>query len=57
MGKPDTEESNGSSALIHLYSYDPESRIGTLELLCSQDSPDGIHRFREIHRERGYTRR
>jgi SAM-dependent methyltransferase len=48
------EERSKLSTLIHLYSYEPETRIGTLELVGVRLGPDGIERFREIHRERGY---
>ncbi len=50
------EERCSSAALIHLYSYDPGSRIGTLELVCVHNGPDRIVKFREVHRERAHTR-
>jgi SAM-dependent methyltransferase len=53
-GNQVVEERAKLSSLIHLYSYDAETRIGTLELVGVRSGPDGIERFREIHHERGY---
>ena len=55
-GNQVVEERGPSALLIHRYSFSPESRIGTLELICLRNHPGGIEKFREIHRERGYTR-
>ncbi len=55
-GNQVVEERSASAVLIHRYSYEPESRVGTLELLCLLNLKDRIEKFREIHRERGYTR-
>ena len=54
-GNQVVEERAAAAALMHLYSFSPESRIGTLELFCVSKRPDGLVKFREIHRERGYT--
>lgn len=55
-GNQVVEERSPSALLLHLYSYDPGSKMGTLELLCLLNKKDRIEKFREIHRERGYTR-
>jgi SAM-dependent methyltransferase len=54
-GNQVAEEVGRASSLIHLYSYDPDSRVGTLEIVGLRLGPDGIERFREVHQERGYT--
>ncbi len=55
-GNQVVEERCPSALLVHQYSFSSESRIGTLELICLFNRPDRIEKFREIHRERGYTR-
>ncbi|MHB0868260.1 MAG: class I SAM-dependent DNA methyltransferase [Chloroflexota bacterium] len=55
-GNQVVEERCASALLVHQYSYEPEARIGTLEILCLLNGKDRIEKFREIHRERGYTR-
>ncbi|HEX2924538.1 MAG TPA: class I SAM-dependent methyltransferase [Chloroflexota bacterium] len=50
------EERTETATLMHLYSFDPASRIGTLELICLSRHRGRVERFREIHHERGYTR-
>jgi len=49
------EEHSSAAMLVHLYSFDPATRIGTLELLCLRKGHGGVERFREVHHERGYT--
>ncbi len=55
-GNQVAEERCGSAVLLHLYRYDPGTGIATLELLCLHNTESGLEKFREIHRERGYTR-
>lgn len=55
-GNQVVEERCPSALLIHQYSYDPGTRIGTLEILCLVNGEGQVEKFREIHRERGYTR-
>lgn len=55
-GNQIAEERSRSAMLTHLYRYDPRTRIGTLELVCLTHRETGIEKFRELHRERGYTR-
>lgn len=55
-GNQVVEERGPSGLLVHQYSFSPETRIGTLELFCLLNHSDRIEKFREIHRERGYSR-
>ena len=55
-GNQVAEERSRSAMLTHLYRYDPRTRVGTLELVCLVHGKTGIQKFRELHRERGYTR-
>ena len=55
-GNQVVEERSRSAMLVHQYSFSPESRVGTLELVCLCNQSDRIEKFREVHRERGYTR-
>jgi SAM-dependent methyltransferase len=50
------EEHSATAMLMHLYSFDPATRIGTLELLCLSRQRGRDERFKEVHHERGYTR-
>lgn len=54
-GNQVVEERSASALLVHRYSFCPETRIGTLELFCLSRRSGRIERFREVHRERGYT--